>query len=185
MAHYKYPKWVEFLSCELNYAISSLHHFTTSLNVDLPAETETEDKDNLKERRVKPASPMIPLYNLKEAFKYLKESTAESISVRLEEFDFFALLKSRSGELVNKGLLNDATQARDVIADMLKEVNWVTTLFLVITPILGLAGLIYCEYYWQTWVLFFLHYLTGGIGITAGYHRLFSHRAYSAHPIVC
>lgn len=40
LAHYKYPKWVEFLSCELNYAVSSLHQFTTSLNVDLPAEEE-------------------------------------------------------------------------------------------------------------------------------------------------
>jgi len=51
--------------------------------------------------------PMIPIYNLKEAFQYLKEST---LSVRLEEFEFFALLKSRTGELVNKGLLEDATQ---------------------------------------------------------------------------
>jgi len=181
LAHYKYPKWVEFLSCELNYAISSLHHFTTSLNVDLPAEDESEASENLKERRVKPVSPVIPIYNLKEAFKYLKEST---VSVKLEEFDFFALLKSRSGELVSKGLLKDATQARDVIADMLKEVNWVTALFLLITPILSVIGLVYCEHYWQTWVLFFAHYVTGGIGITAGYHRLFSHRAYSAHPIV-
>jgi hypothetical protein len=40
LAHYKYPKWVEFLSCELNYAVSSLHQFTTSLNVDLPVEEE-------------------------------------------------------------------------------------------------------------------------------------------------
>lgn len=127
---------------------------------------------------------MIPIYNLKEAFKFLKESTAESISVRLEEVDFFALLKSRTGELVSKGLIKDATQARDVIADMLKEVNWITAIFLAVTPVLGAVGLIYCQYYWQTWVLFFFHYLTGGIGITAGYHRLFSHRAYSAHPIV-
>jgi hypothetical protein len=127
---------------------------------------------------------MIPIYNLKEAFKFLKESTAESISVRLEEVDFFALLKSRTGELVSKGLIKDATQARDVIADMLKEVNWITAIFLAVTPVLGAVGVVYCQWYWQTWVLFFLHYLTGGIGITAGYHRLFSHRAYSAHPIV-
>jgi len=184
LAHYKYPKWVEFLSCELNYAVSSLHQFTTSLNVDLPAEEEeSENKDNLKEKRIKQTNPMIPIYNLKEAFKFLKESTAESISVRLEEVDFFALLKSRTGELVSKGLIKDATQARDVIADMLKEVNWITAIFLAVTPVLGAVGVIYCQWYWQTWVLFFLHYLTGGIGITAGYHRLFSHRAYSAHPV--
>jgi len=180
MAHYKYPKWVEFLSCELNYAISTLHQFTTSLNVDLPLEEESESKDDLKERRVRPVMPMIPIYNLKEAFQYLKEST---LSVRLEEFEFFALLKSRTGELVNKGLLEDATQARDVIADILKEVNWITTGFLFFTPILGLLGVLYCEWNWKTWTLFFIHYITGGIGITAGYHRLFSHRAYSAHRI--
>jgi len=45
MAHYKYPKWVEFLSCELNYAISTLHQFTTSLNVDLPLEEEVSDSE--------------------------------------------------------------------------------------------------------------------------------------------
>ncbi len=32
----------------------------------------------------------------------------------------------------------------------------------------------------QTYVLAFVGYYVGGIGITAGYHRLFSHRSYEA-----
>ncbi len=43
LAYYKYPKWVEFLSLELNYAISSLHQFKRSFKASLG------DNDDKKE----------------------------------------------------------------------------------------------------------------------------------------
>ena len=36
---------------------------------------------------------------------------------------------------------------------------------------------------WSAFIFFFVTYVIGGISITAGYHRLFSHKTYSANPI--
>jgi stearoyl-CoA desaturase (delta-9 desaturase) len=35
---------------------------------------------------------------------------------------------------------------------------------------------------WLALVLFLVTYVIGGISITAGYHRLYAHRSYRAHP---
>lgn len=182
LAYYKYPKWVEFLSLELNYAMGSLRQFKGRL-----LEFATSDKaesENVKGEPLKPKkeSDVIPFYNLKEALRILKEESSEKakkISVRLQELSFFSLLRSRKG-----GLLNDTAKFKDVIAEELSKINWVTAIFLTITPILAIYGLVVCEYNWKTWTLMLLHYFTGGLGITAGYHRLFSHRAFSAGPLV-
>ncbi len=62
------------------------------------------------------------------------------------------------------------------------ELDWVNVLFLFGTPFLSIALLIY---YLQTQdfnsnflLLFFAFYLITGLSMTAGYHRLYSHRAY-------
>jgi len=61
-----------------------------------------------------------------------------------------------------------------------KEINWAHTLLLTISPVLALYGLISYPIKWQTAIFGFIMYLWTGLGITAGYHRLWSHRAYSA-----
>jgi stearoyl-CoA desaturase (delta-9 desaturase) len=68
------------------------------------------------------------------------------------------------------------------------QVDWVSLIFLVTTPI---ACLFLVPHYLQNrgfepavWVLFVVMYLATGFSITAGYHRLFSHRTYDAHPLV-
>ena len=64
-------------------------------------------------------------------------------------------------------------------------VNWVTAILFTLLP---LAALIFVPWYGITHgfstasvVLFFVFLWAGGVSITAGYHRLWSHRAYSAH----
>lgn len=65
-----------------------------------------------------------------------------------------------------------------------KKINWLTTLFLTITPIVGIAGTITlaCMHlvFWQTVTLAVVMAIFGGISITGGYHRLFSHQTYQA-----
>jgi stearoyl-CoA desaturase (delta-9 desaturase) len=70
----------------------------------------------------------------------------------------------------------------------LKNIDFVNLLFLFLTPLLAPV----LVYYWvrldgfhwgQIGLGIFLYYLTG-ISITAGYHRLFSHRAYEANAVV-
>ncbi len=61
-------------------------------------------------------------------------------------------------------------------------------LFLTITPPLALIlvtiHLMTEGFLWQQWLLGLGFYFLMGLSITAGYHRLFSHRAYKAHPII-
>ena len=64
-------------------------------------------------------------------------------------------------------------------------INWVTAILFTLLP---LAALISIPWYGiahgfstASVVLFFVFMWAGGVSITAGYHRLWSHRAYSAH----
>ncbi|MCB1148964.1 MAG: fatty acid desaturase [Chlamydiia bacterium] len=66
--------------------------------------------------------------------------------------------------------------------------NWGPFIFLVSYQLLTLLALPfyfwYAELHWQTFVWMAVFYFAGGLAITAGYHRLFSHRCYKASPIV-
>ena len=70
----------------------------------------------------------------------------------------------------------------------LKNLDLINFLFLTLTPI----ATIVLTYFWIKidgfqWGQIFLgvgFYLLTGISITAGYHRLFAHRAYDAHPVL-
>lgn len=65
-----------------------------------------------------------------------------------------------------------------------QTINWVTTFFLILNPIVAIVGTILLGYYhaitWPTIVLGLVYGIASGLSITCGYHRLFSHRAYQA-----
>lgn len=70
----------------------------------------------------------------------------------------------------------------------LKNIDIVNLLFLVLTPV---AAVVF-TYLWvardgfdykQLLLGLFFYFLTG-LSVTAGYHRLFSHKAYDAHPLI-
>ncbi|MGZ3807775.1 MAG: acyl-CoA desaturase, partial [Bacteriovorax sp.] len=68
------------------------------------------------------------------------------------------------------------------------EIDWVNTVFLTSTPIIGLIlSWIYFKghgFEWSQILLAIAFYFITGISITAGYHRLISHKAYKAGPVV-
>lgn len=68
------------------------------------------------------------------------------------------------------------------------KIDWINTLFLTLTPVaaIGFAALHLKTdgFMWPQWLLAFFFYLATGLSITAGYHRLFSHRSYKAHPVI-
>ena len=68
------------------------------------------------------------------------------------------------------------------------EIDWVNTIFLTSTPIAAIIlSIIYFQRYgfqWSQILLATAFYFITGISITAGYHRLLSHRAYSASSLV-
>ena len=59
---------------------------------------------------------------------------------------------------------------------------------LTFIPFLGIGGsIIYAVKFgivWQEIVLLLFGWWLSGMGITIGYHRLFAHRSFKAHPIV-
>jgi len=64
------------------------------------------------------------------------------------------------------------------------EINWVHVAILVVPPSLALYGSFTTALRWETFIWSVLMYFWTGMGITAGYHRLWSHRAFSARWIV-
>ncbi|KAK0353890.1 stearoyl-CoA 9-desaturase [Friedmanniomyces endolithicus] len=61
-----------------------------------------------------------------------------------------------------------------------KHVNWLNVVFIIGIPITGLIAAIYTPLRLPTAIFAVLYYFATGLGITAGYHRLWAHTSYSA-----
>ena len=72
--------------------------------------------------------------------------------------------------------------------NVLKKLNWTNTVFLILTPIIGLAGTLFLtidgRVHTGTLILAFVWLFASGLAITAGYHRLFAHSTYKTKAIV-
>jgi stearoyl-CoA desaturase (delta-9 desaturase) len=64
------------------------------------------------------------------------------------------------------------------------RVNWINSTVIFLPVILAFYGLLTTQWCYQTLILTVAYYYLTGIGITAGYHRLWSHRAYEAAPLL-
>ncbi len=64
-------------------------------------------------------------------------------------------------------------------------INWLPATILVATPIAALTIIpwyaLYHDFSTAAWVLMVTYLYANGLGITAGYHRLWAHKAYEAH----
>ncbi|TDL24626.1 delta 9-fatty acid desaturase protein [Rickenella mellea] len=61
-----------------------------------------------------------------------------------------------------------------------KELNWLNVAILGITPCIALYGMFTTKLQWETALFGVFYYFFTGLGITAGYHRLWAHRSYNA-----
>jgi len=66
------------------------------------------------------------------------------------------------------------------IRNVHKNINWISFIVLTVVPTLALYGAFTTKLTWQTAVWSVVYYFYTGLGITAGYHRLWAHRAYNA-----
>ncbi|KAJ7705420.1 delta 9-fatty acid desaturase protein [Mycena rosella] len=62
----------------------------------------------------------------------------------------------------------------------IEGIRWFNVCILVGTPLIALYGLLFVPFDRRTLVFAFAYYLFSMIGITAGFHRLWSHRSYNA-----
>ncbi|EPS98351.1 hypothetical protein FOMPIDRAFT_1061396 [Fomitopsis schrenkii] len=60
------------------------------------------------------------------------------------------------------------------------EIKWLDLSILTITPAIALWGILNVSLRWETAVWSVIYYFITGLGITAGYHRLWAHRSYNA-----
>ncbi|KAG6868642.1 hypothetical protein C0993_012686 [Termitomyces sp. T159_Od127] len=60
------------------------------------------------------------------------------------------------------------------------EINWLSFTILTVTPVIGIIGAYYVKLRWETLLFSVFYYYVTGLGITAGYHRLWAHRSYNA-----
>ncbi|CEJ88180.1 Putative Acyl-CoA desaturase 1 [[Torrubiella] hemipterigena] len=61
-----------------------------------------------------------------------------------------------------------------------KQVNWLNTTFVVFLPISGFIAAYFVPLQLYTAIFAVVYYFNTGLGITAGYHRLWAHSAYKA-----
>ncbi|KAJ7075646.1 delta 9-fatty acid desaturase protein [Mycena belliarum] len=60
------------------------------------------------------------------------------------------------------------------------ELNWFNVIMLSAVPLMGLVGAYFTALRWETALFSVAYYFFTGLGITAGYHRLWAHRCYNA-----
>ncbi|KAI9274165.1 stearoyl-CoA desaturase [Sporodiniella umbellata] len=65
-----------------------------------------------------------------------------------------------------------------------KFVNWPQSILLISTPLIALYGIFTTELTRKTMIWAIVYYFITGLGITAGYHRMWAHRAYRGSPIL-
>ncbi|KAK0751036.1 hypothetical protein B0T18DRAFT_320288 [Schizothecium vesticola] len=61
-----------------------------------------------------------------------------------------------------------------------QHVNWLNTFFIIGIPLCGLVSTYWVRLRWETGVFAVAYYFFAGLGITAGYHRLWAHTSYKA-----
>ncbi|KZV76659.1 delta9-fatty acid desaturase [Peniophora sp. CONT] len=64
--------------------------------------------------------------------------------------------------------------------NILSELEWISFAVLTVTPSLAIYGMFTTKWCWQTALWSVIYYFITGLGITAGYHRLWAHRSYNA-----
>eukprot|EP01083_Nonionella_stella_P289221 984276_1 len=88
---------------------------------------------------------------------------------------------SKYGQLKSKILLRMKDADKTGLSRFVASVDWINCVLVFLPIIWGWYSVLTYPLCRQTIVLSVIFYLMSGFGITAGYHRLFSHRAYSAH----
>mmetsp|Transcript_26683 Transcript_26683/g.45978 ORF Transcript_26683/g.45978 Transcript_26683/m.45978 type:complete len:777 (-) Transcript_26683:419-2749(-) len=150
--HCDYPRWIEFLCHDINVHVP--HHVSTA----------------------------IPHYNLRMAWAALKKNWGK----HLHECSFsWELLRDVTSKChiydkrINYRSFEEVAQAK-AKGPLYSRLNWLHTPLLIGTPLLAIYGVYNWDFNVKTLVWAVVYYFITGLGITAGYHRLWAHKAYKA-----
>jgi len=134
----KLPRWVNFLTNDINYVLSLSGPL-------LQSGSESVEKMSA-----------IPKHNLSVAFARVTDA------------------------LINPNDPDVPVTVFDKIRKAAAGVNWIPALWILSTPMLAIYGAFTTPLQINTFILALIGYMTAGLGITVGYHRMFAHRAFDA-----
>ncbi|KAF9582569.1 hypothetical protein BGW38_000050 [Lunasporangiospora selenospora] len=92
--------------------------------------------------------------------------------------------ETRRDPLKHPDILPPLFSEKITLSNWTKFVDWKQTIGLTITPLLAIYGVATTEANKWTIIWATIYGFMTGLGITAGYHRLWAHRSYSAGPIM-
>lgn len=72
------------------------------------------------------------------------------------------------------------TETEITLSNWYKHANWLNIIFIVGIPLGGLVSIAWVPLRWPTAIWAVVYYFLTGLGITAGYHRLWAHTSYNA-----
>ncbi|KAG6303110.1 stearoyl-CoA 9-desaturase [Claviceps aff. purpurea] len=86
-------------------------------------------------------------------------------------------LRSKKADVNTKVHISDTPMTW---SNWYKHVNWLNTIFIIFVPLAGLISAYWVPLRLYTAIFSVVYYFNSGLGITAGYHRLWSHTSYRA-----
>jgi len=116
-------------------------------------------------------SSKIPSYHLAQVSSLITEYVSGKLNAK-------ARIENTPQKQMSRGILCDW---RDTVVEVWPRLHWVNIIFVVVVPIAAFIGARYVTLTTPTLIWSLIYYVFSGLGITAGYHRLFAHRAYEAH----
>jgi len=126
--------------------------------------------------------PNVALLSSGAANIWLNEGRCSQLPAyhRQRALDEIHLRFKRDRQISMESAVRFATETpklRDPTSPLTDEIDWRTVSFLFITPFLSVWAVMSLPYHVNTWRVFWFSVFSGGISITAGYHRMFAHRA--------
>lgn len=102
----------------------------------------------------------------------LVKVTAEEITQANEED-----LSTRTSNKVDSRHISEKPWS---LSTFMEKINWLNFVLVLVFPLFGLYQSFKIDFNYKTGIMAFVLYIFSGLSITAGYHRLFAHRAYNA-----
>lgn len=91
--------------------------------------------------------------------------------------DYVALRKSKTKTDSRKPHISEQPMT---LKNWYKHINWLSTTLIIFLPLMGVIASYFVPLQLNTALFAVLYYFFSGLGITAGYHRLWAHRCYKA-----
>jgi hypothetical protein len=95
----------------------------------------------------------------------------------------YALLTKMLATSSQYGSIIRSSSLVSLFKSWIPRINWVNTTIIVSVPIISMIGMFTTELQRPTLYWSLAYYMFTGIGITAGYHRLWAHKSYDANFI--